>query len=49
MSVQKSWSELQTMAKAARLVIDTLDLLEEATVPGVTTKDLDRIAHKPDQ
>lgn len=34
------------MAKAARLVIDTLDLLEEAAVPGVTTKELDRIAQE---
>ena len=30
MSVQKSWSELQTMARAARIVIDTLDALEQA-------------------
>ena len=29
MSVQKSWSELQIMARAARIVIDTLDALEE--------------------
>jgi len=46
MSVQKSWSELQTMARAARLVIDTLDLLEEAAVPGTTTLELDRIARE---
>lgn len=46
MSVQKSWTELQTMARAARLVIDTLDLLEEATVPGITTLELDRIARE---
>ena len=46
MSVQKSWSELQTMAKAARLVIDTLDLLEEAAIPGTTTLELDRIAQE---
>ncbi len=46
MSVQKSWSELQTMARAARLVIDTLDLLEEAAVPGTTTIELDRIARE---
>jgi methionyl aminopeptidase len=45
-SVQKSWSELQTMARAARLVIETLDLLEEAAVPGTTTGDLDRIARE---
>ncbi len=46
MSVQKSWSELQTMARAARIVIDTLDALEEAAVPGATTGDLDRIARE---
>ena len=46
MSVQKSWSELQTMARAAKLVIDTLDVLEEAAVPGTTTRDLDRIAQE---
>ena len=46
MSVQKSWSELQTMARAARIVIDTLDALEAAAVPGATTGDLDRIARE---
>ena len=46
MSVQKSWGELQTMARAARLVIDTLDILEEASVPGTTTLELDRIARE---
>ena len=46
MSVQKSWGELETMARAARLVIDTLDILEEAAVPGTTTLELDRIARE---
>ena len=46
MSVQKSWAELQKMARACRIVIDTLDLLEEAAVPGTTTADLDRIARE---
>jgi methionyl aminopeptidase len=45
-SVQKSWGELQTMARAARIVIDTLDVLEAAAVPGVTTGELDRIARE---
>jgi len=45
-SVQKSWSELQKMARAARIVIDTLDALEAAAVPGTTTGDLDRIARE---
>jgi methionyl aminopeptidase len=43
-SVQKSWSELQTMARANRIVVATLDALEAAAVPGVTTKEMDRIA-----
>ena len=46
MSVQKSWSELQTMARACRIVVDALDALEAAAVPGVTTKDMDRIARE---
>jgi len=45
-SIQKSWAELQTMARAARLVIETLDLLEEAAVPGATTADLYTIARE---
>jgi methionyl aminopeptidase len=34
------------MARAARIVIDTLDALEEAAVPGATTGDLDTIARE---
>ena len=45
MSVQKSWAELQTMHRACTLVVETLDLLEQAALPGVSTKELDRIAH----
>jgi methionyl aminopeptidase len=45
-SVQKSWGELQTMARACRIVVDALDALEAAAVPGVTTKDMDRIARE---
>jgi methionyl aminopeptidase len=45
-SVQKSWSELQTMARACRIVVDTLDVLEAAAVPGTTTKEMDRIARE---
>ena len=44
MSVQKSWNELQKMARACRIVVDTLDVLEQAAVPGVSTKELDKIA-----
>ena len=46
MSIQKSWSELQTMARACRIVVETLDLLEAAAQPGVTTKELDRVARE---
>ena len=45
-SVQKSWSELQTMHRACSIVVETLDVLEAAAVPGVTTKELDRIARE---
>jgi methionyl aminopeptidase len=43
-SVQKSWNELQKMHRACRIVVDTLETLAQAAVPGVTTKELDRIA-----
>jgi len=46
MSIQKSWSELQTMARACKIVVDTLDLLEAAAQPGVTTKELDTVARE---
>jgi methionyl aminopeptidase len=45
-SVQKSWSELQTMARACRIVVGALDALEAAAVPGITTKEMDRIARE---
>jgi methionyl aminopeptidase len=45
-SVQKSWSELQTMARACRIVVDALDALEAAAVAGVTTREMDRIARE---
>jgi methionyl aminopeptidase len=45
-SVQKSWGELQTMARACRIVVESLDVLEAAAVPGVTTKEMDRIARE---
>lgn len=46
MSVQKSWRELEAMARANRIVVETLDALEAAAVPGVTTKEMDRIARE---
>jgi methionyl aminopeptidase len=42
----KSWSELNTMARANRIVVDALDALEVAAVPGLTTKEMDRIARE---
>ncbi len=46
MSVQKSWSELQKMHRACRIVVETLETLAQASVPGVTTRELDRIARE---
>jgi methionyl aminopeptidase len=43
-SVQKSWSELQKMHRACRIVVETLETLAQAAAPGVTTRELDRIA-----
>ena len=45
MSVQKSWSELQKMARACKITVDTLALLADAAQPGVSTKELDKLAH----
>ncbi len=44
MSVQKSWAELQKMHRACTIVVDTLGVLAAAAQPGVTTKELDKIA-----
>ena len=46
MSVQKSWSELQKMHRACRILADALAALAEAAVPGVRTKELDRLARE---
>jgi methionyl aminopeptidase len=45
-SVQKSWDELQKMHRACTIVVDTLEALAQAAVPGVRTRDLDRIARE---
>jgi methionyl aminopeptidase len=45
-SVQKSWPELQKMSRACTIVVETLAALAEAAAPGVTTKELDRIARE---
>ena len=44
MSVQKSWPELQKMHRACTIVVDTLRVLAEAAQPGLTTREMDRIA-----
>jgi methionyl aminopeptidase len=46
MSVQKSWAELQKMHRACTIVVDTLAALAEAAAPGVTTKEMDKIARE---
>ncbi len=40
----KSWNEMQTMARACRIVVEALDALEAAAQPGITTKEMDTIA-----
>lgn len=41
----KTAQEIGLMRKANQIVRDTLDLLEEKIKPGMTTKQLDKIAH----
>jgi len=45
-SVQKSWTELQKMHRACSIVLEALDALEAAAVPGITTRELDHIARQ---
>lgn len=42
----KSARELETMARAGRIVFDTLALMAEIVRPGMTTEDLDREAER---
>ena len=44
MIVRKSPAEIETMAHAGRLVVETLAVIGEAIAPGVTTGELDRAA-----
>jgi methionyl aminopeptidase len=44
--VRKTESEVDTMARAGRVVASTLSLLESEARPGVTTGDLDRLAEE---
>lgn len=41
----KSAQEIELMRKANQIVRDTLNLLEEKIKPGMTTKQLDKLAH----
>jgi methionyl aminopeptidase len=43
-SVQKSWNELEKMHRANAIVAETLELLAQAAKPGVTTREMDRLA-----
>jgi methionyl aminopeptidase len=42
--IRKSQREIETMARAGKVVADTLALMQESIRPGVTTGELDRIA-----
>ena len=42
----KTWSELRTMDRANRVVLDVLFRLKEKVVPGVTTLELDQMAEE---
>jgi methionyl aminopeptidase len=46
MIIRKSQREIDTMARAGKVVADTLALLRESIRPGVTTGELDRIAEE---
>ena len=44
MIIRKSPGEIERMARAGRVVADTLALIEEHLTPGTTTQELDRLA-----
>ncbi|HYN36276.1 MAG TPA: type I methionyl aminopeptidase [Actinomycetota bacterium] len=46
MIYKKSPEELEIMREGGRILVDTLDALEESLRPGVTTADLDKIAEQ---
>jgi methionyl aminopeptidase len=46
MIIRKSQAEIETMARAGRVVAGTLSLLEEHIAPGMTTAELDAIAEE---
>ena len=40
----RSFDELVKLEEASRVVLETLDAVEKAVAPGLTTEELDRIA-----
>jgi methionyl aminopeptidase len=44
--IRKSQQEIETMARAGRVVAETLALLEEHIQPGVSTRELDAVAEE---
>ena len=44
MIIRKSAQEIETMARAGKVVAETLALIEEHLQPGITTGELDAIA-----
>src|SRR6266536_3467847 len=42
----KTWGELQAMHRACTIVVETLEALAQAAVPGVTTRELDTISRE---
>jgi methionyl aminopeptidase len=46
MIIRKSQEEIEAMARAGRVVVETLELLGDAVEPGVTTRELDAIAEE---
>ena len=44
--ISKSWAELQKMHRACTIVVETLDVLAQAALAGVTTKELDTISRE---
>ncbi len=45
MIIRKSGEEIETMARAGKVVADTLALVEERLQPGITTSELDTLAN----
>src|SRR5436309_11920818 len=46
MIIRKSPKEIERMERAARVVVETLELLGERVKPGVTTQELDTLAEE---